>query len=145
VGRTDFDGQKLAAALTHNNRQMAFHRFDRDPGDSDYWRDKLDTLPIAPTEDRDEPAEQAAASYLSRYRWPKERAQVMTPDQFAALISIKRGNSPAAQEAARLHLVEGLTQSEAARVAGCSVQSAHNAVKVLLDRMEKCRIAAGFT
>lgn len=68
----------------------------------------------------------------------------MTPDQFAALISIKRGNSPTAQEAARLHLVEGLTQTEAARTAGCSVQSAHNAIKVLLDRMEKCRIAAGF-
>lgn len=46
VNRTDLDGQKLAAALTNNNRQMAFHRFDRAPGDSDYWRDKLDTIPL---------------------------------------------------------------------------------------------------
>jgi hypothetical protein len=46
VNRTDLDGQKLAAALTINNRQMAFHRFDRAPGDADYWRDKLDTIPL---------------------------------------------------------------------------------------------------
>lgn len=47
VNRADLDGQKLAAALTHNNRQVAFHRFDRAPGDSDYWRDKLDEVDIA--------------------------------------------------------------------------------------------------
>lgn len=46
VNRTDLDGQKLAAALTLNNRQMAFHRFDRAPGDADYWRDKLDKIPL---------------------------------------------------------------------------------------------------
>lgn len=45
VNRTDLDGQKLAAALTYNNRQVAFHRFDRRPGDADYWRDKLDEIP----------------------------------------------------------------------------------------------------
>lgn len=44
VGRTDLDGQKLAAALTYNNGQLAFHRFDRHPGDADYWRDKLDEI-----------------------------------------------------------------------------------------------------
>lgn len=44
VGRTDLDGQKLAAALTYNNSQLAFHRFDRAPGDADYWRDKLDDI-----------------------------------------------------------------------------------------------------
>lgn len=44
VNRTDLDGQKLAAALTCNNRQLAFHRFDRRPGDADYWRDKLDEI-----------------------------------------------------------------------------------------------------
>lgn len=41
VGRIELDGQKLAAALTYNNRQLAFHRFDRRPGDRDYWRDKM--------------------------------------------------------------------------------------------------------
>ncbi|MEY2335114.1 hypothetical protein AAE485_15070 (plasmid) [Acidithiobacillus ferriphilus] len=45
VNRTGLDGQKLAAALTYNNRQIAFHRFDRQPGDADYWRDKLDEIP----------------------------------------------------------------------------------------------------
>lgn len=44
VGRADLDGQKLAAALTYNNGQLAFHRFDRNPGDRDYWRDKLDGI-----------------------------------------------------------------------------------------------------
>lgn len=44
VNRTDLDGQKMAAALTYNNRQVAFHRFDRKPGDADYWRDKLDEI-----------------------------------------------------------------------------------------------------
>lgn len=41
VNRTELDGQKLAAVLTYNNRQLAFHRFDREPGMVDYWRDKL--------------------------------------------------------------------------------------------------------
>lgn len=45
VNRIEFDGQKLAAALTYNNRQLAFHRFDRNPGDTDYWRDRLDEIP----------------------------------------------------------------------------------------------------
>lgn len=45
VNRTDLDGQKLAAALTYKNRQVAFHRFDRRPGDENYWRDKLDEIP----------------------------------------------------------------------------------------------------
>jgi hypothetical protein len=44
VNRADLDGQKMAAALTYNNRQIAFHRFDRKPGDADYWRDKLDEI-----------------------------------------------------------------------------------------------------
>lgn len=44
VNRTDLDGQKLAAVLSYNNRQLAFHRFDRHPGDADYWRDKLDEI-----------------------------------------------------------------------------------------------------
>ncbi|MHA6823951.1 hypothetical protein ACQUKI_20805 [Ralstonia pseudosolanacearum] len=39
VGRTEFDGQLRAAVLSHNNQQIAYHRFDREPGDADYWRD----------------------------------------------------------------------------------------------------------
>lgn len=44
VNRTDLDGQKLAAALTFNNQQIAFHRFDHHPDDADYWRDRLDDI-----------------------------------------------------------------------------------------------------
>lgn len=44
VNRTDLDGQKLAAVLSYNNGQLAFHRFDRQPGSADYWRDKLDAI-----------------------------------------------------------------------------------------------------
>lgn len=41
VNRTDLDGQKWAAVLSYNNGQLAFHRFDRYPGQADYWRDRL--------------------------------------------------------------------------------------------------------
>jgi hypothetical protein len=46
VGRTELDGQKLAAVLTYQNRQLAFHRFDRQPGQSDYWRGRLDEIDL---------------------------------------------------------------------------------------------------
>ena len=45
VNNTELDGQKFAAALTYQSRQVAFHRFDRHPGDADYWRDRLDEIP----------------------------------------------------------------------------------------------------
>lgn len=41
VNRAYLDGQSWAAVLTCNDSQIAFHRFDRRPGDADYWRDKL--------------------------------------------------------------------------------------------------------
>ena len=44
VNRTDLNGQKLAAVLSYNNGQLAFHRFDRFPGSADYWRDKLGAI-----------------------------------------------------------------------------------------------------
>lgn len=44
VNRTDLDGQKWAAVLSYNNGQLAFHRFDRYPGQADYWRDRLDEI-----------------------------------------------------------------------------------------------------
>lgn len=56
VERTDLNGQKLAAALTYNNRQLAFHRFDRNPGDADYWRDKLDEIEWPTSRGRGAPA-----------------------------------------------------------------------------------------
>lgn len=48
VNRAELDGQKLAAVLSRDNKQVAFHRFDRQPGDADYWRDKLDQIEIGP-------------------------------------------------------------------------------------------------
>lgn len=44
ISRTDLDGQKLAAALTHNNRQLAFHRFDHPPSTSQHWRGRMDEI-----------------------------------------------------------------------------------------------------
>jgi len=46
VNRTDLDGQKFAVALTGDNRQIAFHRFDRRTGDADYWRDRIEDIEI---------------------------------------------------------------------------------------------------
>lgn len=44
VNRRDLDGQKVAAVLSYDNRQRAFHRFDRYPGQADYWRERLDEI-----------------------------------------------------------------------------------------------------
>jgi hypothetical protein len=44
VNKSELDGQKFAAVLSYNNAHLAFHRFDRNPGDADYWRDKLDEI-----------------------------------------------------------------------------------------------------
>lgn len=41
VNRAYLDGQNWAAVLSCNDSQIAFHCFDRRPGDADYWRDKL--------------------------------------------------------------------------------------------------------
>lgn len=83
VQRSDLDGQKLAAALTQDNRQLAFHRFDRAPGDSDYWRDKLSALPVRSEHGE---AESAADAYLARYRWPDGGNQFMTVPQLRDLL-----------------------------------------------------------
>ncbi|MGK2829213.1 hypothetical protein ACSI5F_03790 [Ralstonia pseudosolanacearum] len=39
VNRADLDGHLCAAVLSHNNQQIAYHRFDCGPGDANYWRD----------------------------------------------------------------------------------------------------------
>lgn len=44
VNRTDLDGRRLAACLTHKNLEIAKHRFDRGPGDAANWRDRLDEI-----------------------------------------------------------------------------------------------------
>ncbi|MDB0511058.1 hypothetical protein [Ralstonia solanacearum] len=44
VNCTEFDGQRRAAVLSRDNRQVAYHRFDLEPGFPDYWRDRLDEI-----------------------------------------------------------------------------------------------------
>ncbi len=66
VERTDLDGHKMAAALTYNNGQLAFHRFDRHPGDRDYWRDKLSEIEW-PTGQVGRPSEMAGGKAVNVY------------------------------------------------------------------------------
>jgi hypothetical protein len=44
VNRLELDGQAIAAALSFNNRQIALHRFDRESGHRDHWRNRLDEI-----------------------------------------------------------------------------------------------------
>lgn len=44
VNRTDLDGQKVAAVLSYDNRHLAFHRYDRLPGQKDCWRGRLEEI-----------------------------------------------------------------------------------------------------
>lgn len=44
IERTDLDGQRVAAALTQDGRQLAFHRFDAPAGSPDNWRGRLHEL-----------------------------------------------------------------------------------------------------
>ncbi|QYY33666.1 hypothetical protein K2O51_30940 (plasmid) [Cupriavidus pinatubonensis] len=48
VARADLDGQKVAAVLTYNQKQLAYHRFDRKPGSADYWRGRMGEIPWPP-------------------------------------------------------------------------------------------------
>ena len=59
----------------------------------------------------------------------------MTPEQFAALAQLLRLRTGPAQDAARMVLVEGISQADAARATGLTQQAVHNAVK---------RVQAGF-
>lgn len=43
--RRDLDGKGVAAVLSYENKHLAFHRFDRLPGDPDYWRDRTEDIP----------------------------------------------------------------------------------------------------
>lgn len=44
VKHRELDGQQLAAVVTYDNRTLASHRFDRSPGDADYWRGRLSQI-----------------------------------------------------------------------------------------------------
>lgn len=46
INRTDLDGKKIAAVLSYNNQQLAFHRFDKQQGHTDYWRDRIGEIKL---------------------------------------------------------------------------------------------------
>ena len=46
VNATEYDGQKIGVALTRNNQQVAFHRFDAAEGSQHNWRGRLDKLDL---------------------------------------------------------------------------------------------------
>lgn len=46
VNSTEYDGQKVGVAFTKDNKQIAFHRYDRAPGQQHNWRGRLDELDV---------------------------------------------------------------------------------------------------
>ena len=48
VRQTALDGEPMAVVLSHNGKQLAYHRFDKKPGNADYWRDRMDQIPWPP-------------------------------------------------------------------------------------------------
>lgn len=44
VGRTELDGQKLAAIITYQHHHVATHKFYKHPGQTDYWRNRVDEV-----------------------------------------------------------------------------------------------------
>ncbi len=53
----------------------------------------------------------------------------MAPDQFQALAQLLRLRTGPAQDAARMVLVDGVSQADAARATGLTPQAVHNSVK----------------
>ncbi|EKK8400184.1 hypothetical protein PPQ96_004736 [Salmonella enterica] len=47
VNSIEYDGQKMGVALTRDNKQIAFHRFDKAQDHKDNWRGRLDELKIS--------------------------------------------------------------------------------------------------
>lgn len=46
VNRSSLDGQKLLAVLNGDGQKIAHHNFRAMPGDSDYWRGRLDLIDL---------------------------------------------------------------------------------------------------
>lgn len=69
--------------------------------------------------------------------------ETMTPAQFAALSKLTGMRTGPAQECARLVLVDGLRQVDAAAQTGLSEQGASNAVRRVRAALELAQVAAG--
>lgn len=67
----------------------------------------------------------------------------MTPDQFDALSQLLRLRAGPAQEAVRMHLVQGLGVPDAARASGVDYQLALKAVYRVKERLELIKRVAG--
>lgn len=67
----------------------------------------------------------------------------MTVDQFAALAQLLQLRAGPAQDCARLVLVDGLRQADAAERTGLSPQGAYNAVKRVRSGLALAQQAAG--
>jgi len=67
----------------------------------------------------------------------------MTADQFSALSGLLRLKPGPTNDAVRLHLVDGLSVPEAARLAGAEYRGTTYAVKRALAGLELARRAAG--
>ena len=65
----------------------------------------------------------------------------MTNSQFAALAQLLRLRTGPAQDAARMVLVEGVSQAAAARATGLTPQAVHNAVKRVQAGQALARVA----
>ena len=66
----------------------------------------------------------------------------MTPDQFQALSQLLRLRQGPQREAARLVLVDGMRQADAARLAGCSASALSNTLRTCRAGLELARLAA---
>ena len=70
-------------------------------------------------------------------------AQSMNSDQFQALAQLLRLRQGPQREAARLVLVDGLRQADAARMAGCSPSALGNTLRTCRAGLELARLAIG--
>lgn len=46
VNDRSLDNQPLSVVLSYKKKQLAFHRFDRQPGHVNYWRGRLDEIEL---------------------------------------------------------------------------------------------------
>ena len=67
----------------------------------------------------------------------------MNSDQFQAIAQLLRLRQGPQREAARLVLVDGLTQADAARQLGATEQAASNALRAARATLELARVAVG--
>ena len=67
----------------------------------------------------------------------------MTGEQFEALARLLRLRQGPQREAARLVLVDGLRQTDAARMAGCSASALGNTLRACRAGLELARLATG--